>query len=197
MEKHLEAEICFDGAARGEFEKAVKNHIEIHKGVTFVDVVKFLYQSIMGTHHILDHMDDHQIQTWLKEQLESANPANRSFTELLFGDRWVRLDLAAFKHRYGVDYRLAARLFLTGKSVKRTGVKEFSQAMEKLNRLVSNHKIRSIDSHVDLASSAVSFLETYKHENFPPLHHSESYTKQNPPYIIIPAESVALLEGNP
>jgi hypothetical protein len=151
--------------------------------------VKFLYQSVLGTYHILDHMNDKQIETWIKEQLNSAEPADRPFTEPLFGDKWVRLDLGAFKHKYGDNYRLATRMFMNGRSVEKARNNEFILATERLNKLLSNDKVRPIRSHADLSVSAERFMNTYKQMGFPPLHHSASYTKQNPPYIIVPSES--------
>jgi hypothetical protein len=190
MEKELlETKVRFEGAVRDSLEKAVKSHIETHNGVTLVDIVKFLYQSILGAHHVLDHMNDKQIETWIKEQLESAEPADRPLMEPLFGTSWVRLDLEAFKHKHGDNYRLATRMFIKGRSVKKVKSSEFSEAMERLNKLLSNRKIRSMHSQIDLSVLADRFLRTYRQMGFPPLHHSASYTKQNPPYIIVPSQS--------
>jgi hypothetical protein len=190
MEKELlGTEVYFEGAAQDALEKAVKNHIETHFGVTVVDIVKFLYQSVLGTHHILDHMNNDQIETWIKEQLESARPADRSLTEPLFGNRWVRLDLEAFKHEHGNNYRLATRMFMNGRCVQKAKSKEFLRTIERLNKLLSNRKIRPTHSHIDLSVAAERFMKTYKQMGFPPLHHSASFTKQNPPYIIVPSET--------
>jgi hypothetical protein len=190
MEEELVAEVCFEGEGRSALEKAVKNHIETHRGVTFVDIMKFLYQSVLGGHHVLNHMSDEQVETWIKEQLESAEPADRPLTEPLLGNRWVRLDLEAFKHEHGNNYRLAARMFISGRSVEKTKSSEFSQAMERLNRLLSTRKIRLTRLNVDLSAPADRFLRTYEQMGFPPLHHSASYTKQNPPYVIVPSKSL-------
>jgi hypothetical protein len=184
-------EVLFEGAAPGMLEKTVKNHVETHDGVTLVDIVKFLYQSILGTHHILDHMNDEQIETWIREQLESAEPADRPLTEPMLGNSWVRLDLQAFKHKHGNNYGLATRMFINGRYVKKGESNEFSRAIEKLNKLLRNRKVRPLRLHIDLSVPADCFLKTYKQMGFPPLHHSASYTKQNHPYIIIPCESPA------
>jgi hypothetical protein len=192
VEELLRTEVCFVGVARGEFEKAAKNYIETHGGVTLVDIVKFLYQSVLGTHHILEHMNDKQIETWIKEQLESAEPADRPLTEPLFGNTWVRLDLGAFKHEYGDNYTLAIRMFLNGRSVEKARNNEFTRTIERLNKLLSNRKIRPTYSQIDISIPAKHFIKTYKQKGFPPLHHSASYAKQNPPYIIIPSKNPAL-----
>ena len=190
MEKELlGTEVYFEGAARDMLEKAIKNHIETHSGVTVVDIVKFLYQSVLGTHHILDHMKDNQIETWIKEQLASARPADRPLTEPLFGKSWVRLDLEAFKHKHGNNYRLATRMFMNGRCVERTESKEFLQTIERLNKLLLDRKIKPTHSYIDLSVAAERFMKTYKQMGFPPIHHSASFTKQNPPYIIVPSES--------
>jgi hypothetical protein len=192
MEKELLGiEVYFEGAARGALEKTVKNHIETHSGATVVDIVKFLFQSVLGTHHILNHMNDKQVETWIKEQLESAEPADRPLAEPLFGKRWVRLDLEAFKHKHGNDYRLATRMFMDGRRVEKARSKEFLQTIERLNELLSNRKIRPIHSDIDLSFAAERFIKKYKQMGFPPLHHSASFTRQNPSYIVIPSESPA------
>jgi len=192
MEKELSGlEVCFAGAARDEFEKAIKNYVVTHSGVTLVDIVKFLYQSVLGTHHILDHMDDGQIENWIKEQLESAKPADRPLAEPLFGKRWVRLDLGAFRLQHGNDYRLAAQMFLSGRCKEKGSDKEFSRTIERLSKLLQNQKVRPIRSQFELSTAFCLFIKTYKQMSFPPLHHSTSFMKQNPPYIVVPSESCA------
>jgi hypothetical protein len=195
VEKELASiEVCFQGTARDSLERAIKTHIKTRRGITFVDIVKFLYQSVLGSHHVLDQMNDEQIETWIKEALESAKPADRPLTERLYGKRWVRLDLGAFKREHGGDYRPAARMFMKGKLAKRATSKEFLTVMERLKNMVADRKITPLNSSLHLTDPVNRFLKTYRQKGYPPTHHSPLYTKKNPPYILVPSNSVPKTE---
>ena len=134
--------VKFEGTAENLLEKAVKRHIETHTDVAFTDVVKMLYQSVLGSFHILDHMDEKQIETWIRETLTAVEPAIRPLTEKLYGKRWVRLDLGAFKHKNGNDYRLATQLFMKAKCETRVSQGKFMVVMNRLLKVVKDGKIK-------------------------------------------------------
>jgi len=55
-------ELKFVGEAKDQFDRILKIHIETHVGVTFIDLLKLLYQSIFGPHHIFDTMKEDRIK---------------------------------------------------------------------------------------------------------------------------------------
>lgn len=186
--------IKFEGEAQDDLSLAIRHHVEGHEGITLVDVVKFLYQSVLGSLHILDHMTESEIEAWIARNLATSQPDDGSLTENLYGNNWVRLNLGAFKHRYGPNKKLLVRLFLTGKEKERSSVAEFSSKMREVFKLISTGKIKSSNSTRSLPDLASSFLLEYERMGYPPLHHSPSYSEKNPEYIVVPRESMAHLD---
>jgi hypothetical protein len=186
--------VKFEGEALDDLSLAIKNHVEAHDGVTLVDIVKFLYQSVLGSLHILDHMSEPEIEAWIEKNFATHQPDKGPLTENLYGDKWVRLNLGAFKHRYGPNKKLLVRLFLTGKEKERVSVAKFSSKMREVFKLVSTGKVRASNSTRSLPDLASSFLLEYERMGYPPLHHSRSYSEKNPEYIVVPRESLAQLE---
>ena len=165
--------VKFEGEEQDELSLAIKRHVEAHEGVTLVDIVKFLHQSVLGSLHILDHMSEGEIEAWIAENL-SHQPDKGPLTEDLYGNKWVRLNLGAFKHRYGPNKELLVRLFLKGKEEERVSVAEFSCKLHKMFKLVSAGKIRPSNSNGSLPDFASTFLLEYKRMGYPLLHHSRS-----------------------
>lgn len=186
--------IKFDGKAEDELGDAIKCHIETHDNVTLIDVVKFLYQSVLGSFHMLDHMSENETEAWIRKNLEAARPEKKPLTEMLYGDRWARLDLGAFKQKYGNDHKLLTRLFVKGKEEKRALTAELSTRLDSLLKLVVARKIISLDSSTNLPDLAAGFLKDYKRMGFPPLHHSQSYSERNPQYVVVSLNSLLHLE---
>lgn len=187
--------VKFEGEALDDLGVAIKNHVEAHEGVTLVDIVKFLYQSVLGSLHILDHMNEREIEAWITKNFETHQPDKGSLTENLYRNKWVRLNLGAFKHRYGPNKKLLMRLFLAGKEMERVSVAEFSSKMREVFKLISTGKIRASNTDRSLPDLASSFLLEYERIGYPPLHHSSSYSEKNPEYVVVPRESLAQLEA--
>jgi hypothetical protein len=177
--------IKFDGKAEDELSDTIKRHIATHVNVTLIDVIKFLYQSVLGSFHMLDHMSENETEAWVKKDLAIAEPEEKPLTEKLYGDKWVRLDLGAFKQKYGSDYKLLAKLFTRGKEEKRVSITELSVKLDSLLKLVVARKIRPLNSSLNLPDLAADFLTDYKRRGFPPLHHSQSYSEKNPRYVVV------------
>ncbi len=182
--------IRFDGEADDELSEAVKVQIETHCNVTLVDVVKFLYQSTLGSFHLLDHMTEGEIETWIRKNLAAAQPKKEPLTEKLCGAKWVRINLGAFKQKHGNDYKLLTNLFMKGSDEKRTPKTGFSTELDSLLKLIVTEKIKPLDPDFNLPDLAVDFLTDYKRRGFPPLHHSPLYNEKNPQYIVISLDSL-------
>lgn len=186
--------VKFEGDALDDLSLVIKNHVEAHEGVTLVDIVKFLYQSVLGSLHILDHMSERQIERWIAKNFTVCHPDKGPLTENLYGNRWVRLNLGAFKHRYGPNKKLLVRLFLKGREEERVSVAEFSSKMREVFKLISAGKIRASNATRSLPDLASSFLLEYERMGYPPLHHSPSYSEKNLEYVVVPRESLVQLE---
>jgi len=190
VESLASIKIKFAGKAEDELSEAIKLHVETHDDVTLVDVIKFLYQSVLGSFHLLDHMTESEIKTWIKKNLVAAQPKEEPLVEKLYGDRWIRVNLGAFKQKYGDDHKLLTRLFMKGKEEKRTSATEFSIKLDSLLKLVVTGKIRPLNSNPNLPDLAVGFFADYKKRGFPPLHHSPSYSEKNPEYIVVSLDNL-------
>jgi hypothetical protein len=193
IERLRSIRIRFEGKAEDELGLAIKRHIGAHDGVTLIDVVKFLYQSVLGSFHMLDHMNESEIEAWIRKSFAAVKPERRSLTEELYGNRWVRLDLGAFKQKYGPNDKPLISLFLKGKEEERVSTDEFSAGLDLLMKLVSDGKIRPLCSTENLPDMALGFFSEYKQMGFPPLHHSRLYSERNPEYVVIPRDSLAQL----
>jgi hypothetical protein len=182
--------IRFEGKAEDRLSEAIRRHIEAHRGVTLIDVIKFLYQSVLGSFHLLDYMTESEIEAWVKKNLEVAQSEEEPLIEKLYGNKWVRVNLGAFKQKHGNDYNLLARLFVQGKREKRGSATEFSIELDSLLKLVETGKIRPLDSNLKLLDLVVGFLTDYRQRGFPPLHHSQSYSEKNPRYVVVSLHSL-------
>jgi len=150
--------IKLEGKAEDELGEAIKLHLETHRDVTLIDVIKFLYQSVLGSFHLLDHMTESEIETWINKNLAATQPEKEPLTEKLYGDKWVRVNLGAFKQKYGDDHKLLIKLFMKGKEEKRTLTTEFSAKLDSLLKLVVTGKIRPLNSNSDLPGLVIGFF---------------------------------------
>lgn len=180
----------FVGEAKDQFGKILKTHIETHVEVTFIDLLKLLYQSILGSHHIFDTMKEDRIKLWIKKNLKAAESANRPLTEELYRQIWVRVDLEAFKGKYGDDHESLTDLFLKGRQEKRGSLAELSHLMDMLVQRIGDDSIVPLDSNSNLVDLADHFLANYKQRSYPPIHHSKLYREKNPPYLVVPTTAM-------
>jgi len=183
-------ELKFVGIAKDQFDRILKIHIETHVGVTFIDLLKLLYQSILGSHHIFDNMEEDRIKLWVKKNLKAAKPANRPLTEELYGYLWVRVDLDVFKEIYGDDHESLTDLFMKGRQEKRGSLAELSHLMDMLVQRIGDDSIVPLDSNSNLVDLADHFLANYKQRSYPPIHHSKLYMEKNPPYLVVPTTAM-------
>lgn len=180
----------FVGEAKDQFGKILKTHIETHVEVTFIDLLKLLYQSILGSHHIFDTMKEDRIKLWIKKNLKAAESANRPLTEGLYRPIWVRVDLEAFKGKYGDDHESLIDLFLKGRQEKRGSIAELSHLMDMLVQRIGDDSIVPLYSNSNLVDLADHFLANYKQRSCPPIHHSKLYREKNPPYLVVPTTAM-------
>jgi len=178
-------ELEFVGDCNDQFSKNIKKYVDAHEGVTFRDLLKFLYQSILGSHHIFDVMKENEIKKWIEKNLNDAEPLDKLLTEELYGKKWVRINLGSFKKKYGNNPRKLFRIFLKGNEEKRGSMSEFLKLQDKLTQLIKSEKIKPLSYNANLVDLVDSFVGNYKQKGCPPLHHSRLYVKKNAPYLVI------------
>lgn len=178
-------ELEFIGEGENQFSKTIKNHIDAHDGVTFIDLLKFLYQSVLGAHHIFDMMKENEIGKWVERNLNDAKPIDNSLTEKLYGKKWVRIDLGAFKKKYGNNHEKLLELFLKGKKERRGSVVRLLKLQDELMLLVKNGKIKPLVYDTDLMDLVDSFVINYRRKGCPPLRHSKLYNEKSSPYLVL------------
>lgn len=178
-------ELEFVSEGEDQFSKIVKNHIDAHDGVTFIDLIKLLYQSVLGAHHIFDMMKENEIGKWIEKNLNDAKPADNPLTEKLYGKKWVRIDLGAFKKKYGNNHEKLFEFFLRGKKEKIGAMVKFLKLQDELMLLVKNGKIKPLVYDMDLMDLVDSFVVNYRQKGCPPLHHSKLYSEKNTPYLVL------------
>jgi hypothetical protein len=68
----------FTGCAEDPFARALKKQMELHQGVTFMGMLKFLYQSSLGPFHLFELMDETELKECVRRNLENAKPSDGS-----------------------------------------------------------------------------------------------------------------------
>jgi hypothetical protein len=191
-EERLSAiELKFAGRVEDNFMKAMKKQMELHEGVTFPDILKFLYQSSLGSFHLLEMMNEAELGNWIRKNLENAKPSDGPLTEELYHKKWVRLNFGPYKKKYGNDYQRIHEAFVTAKSMKQGELKEYKALLKKLVDAIKNEEIRPLTDEPMFFSLVESFLREYEENDYPPVHHSKTYMlKNSSEYLVIPRSSL-------
>jgi hypothetical protein len=192
-EKHLSfLELRFVGRAEDDFTKALRKHMELHEGVSLFDLLKFLYQSSLGSFHLLEMMNETKILNWVKKNLENTQPSDGSLVEELYGKKWVRLNFGPYKRRYGTEYRKIYEAFMRAKNMKQGHEEEFRKLLESLLDAFRKGRIQSVSPEPRTLSLVENLLKEYEEEGYPPVHHSKIYMlKNSSDYLVVPRSSLA------
>ena len=186
----ISIELQFTGRAEDSFSNALKEQMELHDGVTFMDLLKFLYQSSLGPFHLFEMMDEIQLKDWIKENLEDAKPSDGPLTERLYGKKWVRVNFGPYKKRFGNDYQRIYEILAEAKSIKQGQLREYRSLLKKLVDAIAKGKIRPATEEPRILQLVDSFLKEYEKEDYPPIHHSETYMLKNTSeYLVVPCSS--------
>lgn len=192
-EKHLSLlELRFVGRAEDDFTKALRKHIELHERVSLLDLLKFLYQSSLGSFHLLEMMNETKALNWIKKNLENTQPSDGSLVEELYGRKWVRLNFGPYKRRYDNDYRKIYKAFVEAKNMKQGREEEFRKLLENLLDAFRKGRIQSVSAEPRTLSLLENFLKEYEEKGYPPVHHSKAYMlKNSSDYLVVPRSSLA------
>lgn len=182
-------ELEFAGSAEGSFERALKGQMRMHRGVTFVDLLKSLYQSSLGPFHIFEMMDEAQLKNWIRQSLNNAEPSDEPLVESLYGEKWVRLNLGVYKNKYGNDVERLFEAFMSAKDMEKGQVEEFETLLKELLEVMKAGRIRPV-THEALLELAEDFVRELAEKGYPPIHHSKTFMEKNKyEYLVIPQSS--------
>lgn len=191
-------ELRFVGRAEDHFTRVLRKHMELHEGVGLFDLLKFLYQSSLGSFHLLEMMDETEMLNWMRKNLENTQPSDGFMVEELYGKKWVRLNFGPYKRKYGNDYQKIYKAFMKAKNMKQGQPEEFRKLLERLIDAFRKGKIQSIAHEPRTLSLVEDFLEEYEEKDYPPVHHSKAYMLKNSyDYLVIPRSSlVEIMRAN-
>jgi hypothetical protein len=192
-EKRLSSlELRFVGRAEDDFTEALRKHMELHEGVSLFDLLKFLYQSSLGSFHLLEMMSETKMLDWIKKNLENTQPSDGPLVEELYGKKWVRLNFRPYKKTYGNDYRKIHEAFVKAKKMKQGPMEEFSKLLVSLIYAFRKGKIQFVSYEPRALSLVEGFLKEYEEKGYPPVHHSEAYMlKNSSDCLVVPRSSLA------
>jgi len=185
-------ELRFVGSSEDDFTKSLRKHMERHEGVRLSDLLKFLYQSSLGSFHLLEMMNETEMLSWIKKNLKNTQPSEGPLVEELYSKKWVRLNFGPYKKNYGNEYRKIFEGFMEAKKMKRSSVGEFRKLLESLIDAFRKGRIQPVTYEPRALRLVEDFLEKYEDEGYPPVHHSEAYMlKSSSDYLVVPRSSVA------
>lgn len=174
-EKYLSSlELKFVGRTEDPFTKVLKRHMELHEGMTLLDLLKFLYQSSLGSFHLFDSMNESRMLDWIKKNLEKTRPSDGPLIEELYGKKWVRLNFGAYKMKYGNDYQKIYNAFVKARNTKQGRRQEFKELLKKLVDALEEEKIQAVSHEPQALSLFKDFLKEYEQQDCPPVHHSKT-----------------------
>ena len=184
-------ELKFAGAAENAFAAALKEQMKLHEGLTIMDLLKFLYQSVLGPFHLFARMDEAQLKEWIRKNLEDTKPSDLRLTEKLYGKKWIRVNFGPYKKRFGNDYQRIYEILVEAKSMRQGQLKEYRNLLKKLVDAIAKGKIKPATEAPRILQQVESFLKEYEEKEYPPIHHSEIYMLKNTSeYLVVPYTSV-------
>ncbi len=172
-------ELKFTGHAKDPFTKTIKRYMETHEGVTFIDLLKFLYQSALGPFHIFDMMGENDIKNWIERNLENVTPSEEPVIEKLYGKEWARISLGAFKKKYGNAYQRLFNIFMEAQKMKKGSINRFLRLQDMLIEIIREGSIESKVHKPNLLKLIDDFARSHKEKGYPPIHHSKLYEQKN------------------
>ncbi len=171
--------------------------MRLHEGVCLPDLVKFLYQSSLGSFHLLELTTETRLQNWIRKSLTSTKPSDGLLVENLYGRIWVRLNFGPYKKRYDNDYQWIYRTFMKVKNAKHGQMEEFRKLLGNLTETFRKGRILSVNSEPELVRLVEDFIENYEKRGFPIIHHSQTYMQKNgSDYLVVPRSSLFEIIGH-
>ena len=154
----------------------LRRHLETHPQSTEEDIVKFVFQAMLGVGHLVSSAD--AIQTRLKNEM-AQNPADDTdpLTEEL-SSRWVRLNLRPAKAREITPDELAQRVYRSAQQPvphTRQDVIDFCQALD----------LDGMDR-----DKIITAAERLRDTSYLPSHSEQYRTAYKPAYVVLLREEI-------
>jgi hypothetical protein len=180
-------ELKFTGDAEERFTKALRKQMELHGGVTFMDLLKFLYQSTLGPFHLFEMMNETELKSWIRKNIKKAKVCDGLLAEGLYGKKWMRINFGPYKKRFGNDYKRIYKALVKVKCMKQGQLKEYTDLLWRLVDALRKGKIKPVTEEPRFLSLVENFLEEYEEKDYPPIHHSKIYMLRNSSeYLVVP-----------
>ena len=159
-----------------QITETLRRHLETHPQAAEDDIVKFVFQAMLGVGHLVSSAD--AIQTRLKNEM-AQNPADDTepLTEEL-SSRWVRLNLRPAKARGITPEELAERVYRSAQQpvpYTRQDVIDFCQSLDPDG--MDREKIREA-------------AERLPDTSFLPSHSAQYRAAYKPAYVVLLREEI-------
>lgn len=161
------------------FEECLKRHIASHPLLECRDIIKFCYQAMTGSEHILKDIES--AKSYFFSEYENTPSADISLYEEL-GDVYCRVNFAAWKNS-GLEASCLFELFIKTAGVHRQSEDTYiSEYFDTVSDVLTNNRD-------DLTADWRIESERYLKEGVRPLHHSDTYRNiYRPAYRVVSTE---------
>ncbi len=164
-------------------KRIILEHFAAYPRLTIQDIFKFLYQSSFGCEHMISSLDG--ATNYLKTEREGIKTTIPPTVEALDGE-YSRVSLGYLDS--GLSINTFAKLFYLSAKKENDAQKSLENKLEETEKLV---KYGLLPFSYDEFSS---LKEEWKENNYPSLHHSDSFKKEyNPAYRVISNKFIPFL----
>lgn len=159
-----------------DFKICFKNQLKMHPSMQYRDAVKLCYQASFGAEHLLSDVE--RARAYLYAEFESVLPSDEPLFEEI-SPEIARVNLGAWKR----EERNIEALFEAFK--KSAFIREDAKECFASCLLIAESIMLERMPDFDFENWQV-FLEKYRAEGMPPIHHSEIYReREKPSYRIV------------
>lgn len=166
------------------FRDCFLHQLSIHRSMRPSDVAKLCYQAAYGAEHLLTDVE--RAKRYFDSEFDSVEERGGDILELI-SPSVARIDLGAWKSaKIPKDWLF--NIFLSSATVANGG-------RETLLRYLSEAETCLDSSHVGFSRDEWSeFIQAYKNQGMPAIHHSEEYRQaEKPAYRIVDSKALLLL----
>ena len=172
---------------RKNIRRAVLAEVRNYPNLEIQDLYKLAYQAAMGNRHVLS--DTAAARTYLTEEFSSLEPSSKEpLLEYLVSDSSVvRVNLRAWKAQHLNPEKLFQAMITTASLVP-PSVRLLHRYRDDIAMLARKGKIPFKKPDID------KYFRDMERQHFPPVHHSDIYTKTfHPSYRIICRNSLSTM----
>lgn len=168
----------------------IEEHQKSKENFAIQDAYKLIYQAVFGVAHILDNQQ--MAKKYLQDELESIIASDKiDLIECIsVSGKIVRLNLQPYKYRNGDIDQLFQAILKSAREISGSQ-REFLKLWEEFKHTVLENRLNFNLEELNRFDAKV------KSQNYPAMHHSESYrTTNNPAYRVLMKEDAISLIRN-